>query len=374
MAEGVYGIIDTTNVSRAVVETVQPEARSVLEAFDLKGKAVFGESGGPLLHKASGFGIVVAGKGRYAGDVAVVCRGTDTARDWLTNFNAGLDKGPAGLPVHTGFSRTYGTMVTGVDQAFKQLRHPNPTNIHVVGHSLGGALASLFAMKFAQEGRGNVHLYTFGAPRAGTGFFTDALNAALDPAQVKRVHALADVVPMVPIFPFAHHMGGLRTDRGGQLISVSAHNMRTNYRPAVWQKDWGTLAATASNLDDLKSVDYWVNLAADSSASPWSAATFHAIGMGLKGILRVINVTLGTGVTGAATVLDRIVLALVQGITFIGEQISFWTRKLIEGIGHFLGRALSAGQDITTAFLRYVLGLMLASIGTVVSRALDRLQ
>lgn len=383
LADAVYGIRETANVREGVARRLgavdhargqhgpqEPGVATTLEAFDLSGRAIFGESGGPMLHKASGFGMVVPGKGRYAGDVAVVCRGTATKRDWLTNLNTGLDTGPAGLPVHTGFARTYGTMATNVDAAFRKL--DNPTNIHVVGHSLGGALAALFAMKFASEGRGNVHLYTFGAPRAGTGFFTEALNAALEPAQCRRVYALADVVPMVPIFPFAHAMGGLRTGRGGQLISISSHFME-NYRPAVWQQDWATLTAAAADMDDLKSVDHWVSLAADNASTPWGAATLHAIGMGLKGILKIIDVTLGAVVTGVATVLDRIVMTLMHGIRFIGEQISFWTRKLIEGIGHFLGRALDAGQDLTTAFLRYVLGLLLSSLATVVSRALDRL-
>lgn len=341
----------------------------LLDGFDLSGSAIAGESGPPLLSKATGFGMIVEGKGRYAGDIAVVCRGTASWRDWLTDFNASLMSGPAGLPVHTGFGRTYNTMRDGVNSG---LRGKNPTNIHVVGHSLGGALASLFAMQFADEKRANVHLYTFGAPRPGTGMFSSALNAGVGGAQIKRVFARADVVPMVPLWPFEHPDAGLRTERGGSIIAVSSHFM-SNYMPAVFQKDWGALSTESANSFDVKSIDDWLDIAGAQMGGGWSSTALWALGKALKGILAIIKGTVGFAIIGAATVIDTIVMALHRGITFIGEQISYWTRKLIEGIMAFMGRAATTVQDMSRAFLRYVIELFFRSLASIASRAIDGL-
>jgi hypothetical protein len=67
----------------------------------------------------TGFGMVVPGKGKHSGDIAVVCRGTAINQDWLSNFNAAVSVGPGGLPVHTGFCRVYNSMVEGIENALR---------------------------------------------------------------------------------------------------------------------------------------------------------------------------------------------------------------------------------------------------------------
>ena len=63
-----------------------------------------GRSGNMVWHSRSGSGYIAAGEGIFAGDVLIATRGTLTAADWFSNANIGLQYGPAGLPVHAGFS------------------------------------------------------------------------------------------------------------------------------------------------------------------------------------------------------------------------------------------------------------------------------
>ncbi len=73
-------------------------------------------------------------------------------------------------------------------------------NIHCVGHSLGGALATLAAnwLKSFPEVNAKVHLYTFGAPRVGGKSFSMNATQRLD--SIFRCVNGADPVPKVPVY------------------------------------------------------------------------------------------------------------------------------------------------------------------------------
>ncbi|MEL6206191.1 MAG: lipase family protein [Pseudomonadota bacterium] len=380
LADGVYGVREVSNISQAVAERLgsvtpgveagpQPMGVSELfDAFEVQGTAVTGVSGAPMLTKSTGFGMVLKGKGRFKGDLAVVCRGTATWRDWLTDFNAGLAPGPGNYPVHTGFARTYNRMRPGMNDGIRKLS-PNPTNIHVVGHSLGGALATLFAGQFVLEKRANVHLYTFGSPRAGTMPFTSMLEEGLTGGRMKRVYALADVVPMVPIFPFSHTAGGLRTNRGGQFLSINSHLM-TNYMPAVFGRSWSALSVEDRGMMDFKSIDSWLDYAIDFDGRPFSSTMLWALGKALKGILAIIKAALGTALTATITIIDGIAMALAKGVRFLGDQISSMVRRLVQGVMRFMNRAWHTVGDITERFLRYMLELLFDSMAQIARGAM----
>lgn len=379
LADAVYGIREIGDVRRGTAErlgTVAPGiagpmpmgAVETFDCFDLSGSAVAGQSGMGMLSSKTGFGMVVPGKGKHAGDVAVVCRGTAIGQDWLSNLNAALAIGPGGLPVHAGFCRVFNSMKDDIDAA---LRGRNPTSIHVVGHSLGGAIANLFAMRFALQKRANVCLYTFGAPRPGTSPFVARMQSEVPFGNIKRVYAMSDVVPMVPIWPFFHapeNPGGLRVERGGQLLSISAHFM-SNYKPAVFLREWDQLTSDSAGIDDKKSIDYWVDKA--SAAVPLSAPGLWALSKAMKGILYLIERALGAVVTSGLTLLDTVAQVIHKGITVIGDVVTSAVRRLISGISHFLGRVMEVAGDITLGFLRYVLGLLFNVIAGFARRAIE---
>ena len=67
----------------------------------------------------------------------------------------------------TGYVSVADTVRSGVKSLLNQLNKPN-YQIHFVGHSLGGSVASLAAMDvslYMPEIAGRIRLYTYGQPR-----------------------------------------------------------------------------------------------------------------------------------------------------------------------------------------------------------------
>ena len=132
------------------------------------------------------------------GDV-VAFAGTDSVRNVLTDINI-ADVHPDWMPgrarVHLGFSRAYDTVRDQVLEA-------NPTT--VVGHSLGGALATLAALDLFLTNGTRATVITFGSPQVGDELFVDAFNDAVA-ASARVVHPL-DPVPKALTSQFAHVKG-----------------------------------------------------------------------------------------------------------------------------------------------------------------------
>ncbi|MGO3786719.1 MAG: lipase family protein [Pseudoalteromonas prydzensis] len=200
-----------------------------LEArFTFNSSAVQGISGSILeriFRHHTPFGCIAKGKtGAFKDHYVLALRGTAKMRDCITDLHCGVATGPNNQSVHAGFNQTFNSLKSQLEQYFSQ----NPTApVHVVGHSLGGALANLAANWLKQRFKVPVKLYTFGAPRVGLLSFASHTEHALQ-GVYRCVHA-GDPVPMVPVWPFVH-----TTDEyilnSAPSISPGAHSM-TNPTP-----------------------------------------------------------------------------------------------------------------------------------------------
>ena len=110
-------------------------------------------------------------------------------------------------------------MGAGLAAEVARLRQAHPcAKIELSGHSLGGALATLFAGTLL-GGQNCVGLYTFGAPRSGNAPYADCFGDALDAsccAGGARVIHNDDPVPGVPpsVWPWDYeHVEGIPTVR-----------------------------------------------------------------------------------------------------------------------------------------------------------------
>jgi len=131
---------------------------------------------------------------RFGTRGAVVCfRGSESRRDWLTNFRIYRRRTPLGA-VHRGFWAAWTSVRTRV---LAELVRLDPTQVFVCGHSLGGAIATIAAVDISGALPGpRVECVTFGAPRPGG----RALARAARESRVafhRYVHP-ADPVPRVP--------------------------------------------------------------------------------------------------------------------------------------------------------------------------------
>jgi len=366
LADGVYGIRDNDNVARGIA------ARGVGGLSDIfnieQGIIAKGVSGTGAFNKESGFALILQGKGSRQGELAVVTRGTATGHDWLSNINVITNRGPSGYPVHAGFQQVFKSIEESISTA---LKGKNPSRIHCVGHSLGGAVSNLVAFKLSEEGHG-VSLYTFGAPRVGMQGMTQHLVAQLGEENIYRVYNPADVVPMIPVYPFMHAPSirdGLCVKTGGDLFSLNAHYMSA-YSPAVEQKNWKSLGVSSSTMQINASVDQWINKAENYVKIPGSSMAMWALGHALKGLLDLARTVGAISYVVGATVADQIASMLVKAATLskaIGEQILHWMSLVLR----YTGKAVNISKNITQTFLRWVLDLLLMPLFFLARRAID---
>lgn len=332
-------------------------------------------SGAGFMSKETGFGYIAQGTGVFAGEVLIATRGTAMGLDWLSNLNIGLQAGPGGLPVHAGFNEVWKTYAAPIREF---LRNKNPSRIHCVGHSLGGALANLNADMMTAAAAADVALYTFGAPRAGGSFFARSMGRRV--GEIHRMTNMADPVPMIPLFPFSHtpvDRGALMCGTGG-LVGVAHHVMTTGYAPFIDNDlSWKALVDMGSGpvRNDVKS---WLEHAAEGKGSMLmgSASLLTMIGRALVWVLQktagMLANAVSLGVTISATVLDQVAYLLSTGAR-LSIEVAGYIKTIIGAIFRFLGRTLSAGTDITMAFLRWVLDLLFTAVANAARAALGRL-
>ena len=150
--------------------------------------------------------------------LVVAFRGTDQARDWLTNV-AFWQRGPWGPEwgqVHAGFLTAVDILWPALTRAIDELdggRQP----VWFTGHSLGGAMALLAAVKLLNERPDAAigGICTFGQPMVGNDRFAARLDQKL-PGRFVRFETAKDDIPRQP--PRGTHCGALLYfDRNGGL-------------------------------------------------------------------------------------------------------------------------------------------------------------
>lgn len=334
-----------------------------------------GSSGPLLLSKKSGFGYVAKGIGQRQGEALIVLRGTVTARDWWTDANIGLQSGPGGFLVHAGFNDTYKSFHKDLSSGLKGFfKMKNPSHVHCVGHSLGGALATLVADYLSSEGIGAVSLYTYGCPRVGLSPFSKNLTRKIGADNIFRVYHGADPVSMIPIFPYFHIPDG---DPGFQLdwpgsVAVSAHYME-NYIRSLGDTSWGSLKSASASKDLLQNqnIKDWLRSASKDGFLMFSAKVLWMITKALGWILKkVATMAIGSVLTASVTILDRLAWLLYQG-ALACKEIAESLASLLKIILRFLGRVVSDVANLSMVFIRWVLDLLLGFVRNVAGRAVQ---
>jgi len=197
-------------------------------------------------------------------DVVVVFRGSDDPNDWFANFQAVRDPGPLQqTKAHEGFQDALFPSVIRVTNQIDTMRD-RQQRIWVTGHSLGGALCSLYAAMMFEAGYTVYGIYTFASPRPGD----DALATALDQLMKgkgsgphHRVMNENDIVPHVPPEPFFSHSGKrmilrksteITTKRGWRAVKQNVFNRLMDLTGRPWEiKDNHTLRGPDGYLQRL---------------------------------------------------------------------------------------------------------------------------
>ena len=153
--------------------------------------------------------VVIAFRGTMPPDQADPTRAIAAAEDWLNdddlflttvNYSAGR--------VHTGFARSLDNLWNPLSGAI-QSANRNGGKIYVTGHSKGGALAALAALRLISQNVSPASVITFGAPRTGDENFAAAYSNLM-PNHWRFEHR-NDIVPHLPprpaVFQFLKLLG-----------------------------------------------------------------------------------------------------------------------------------------------------------------------
>lgn len=209
-------------------------------------------------------------------EVIVTFRGTEHMNDFIGDANAPMmpnDYGQGHL--HSGFKNRFMDLRANVDQVirdhYRGQRDVNLSNLDykVAGHSLGGALATIYVDYLMNKGGvspDRILLTTYGSPRVGDGIFADDFNKKMG-ANALRVFAGGDPVPGVgPKEAGYTHVGTAYATKTGEYL-FNAHYMETSYIRSLSQLTQQKLYTSKAYRDEVGYVRYAANRVASGFAS-----------------------------------------------------------------------------------------------------------
>ncbi len=322
----------------------------------------------------TGFGVIAKGKkgSDFENDAILVCRGTASLYDWLTDFNTGLQTSRTGHAVHAGFNRTF-------NEFYPMLRDfitvNKPATLHCVGHSLGGALATM-ATGLAVKMKTKSALYTFGAPRVGLIDFASKLSLShyVGTDNIHRVFHGGDPVSMVSIWPFVHAPQPGGECHIGKVFEFNPlQHLSGNYETSLAGKtSWNALRKPQPSWDS--QIRDWVNSGDELTHFGFNyqnlCLIMRAIQVGIKDCLHIPFASLNQTVVTGTTYLDQISFFLEQASKVSTTSDSF-VKGILLRIAKMTGLAMALPQKITHHVVRTVLNHLVYVIGRSVKFALQ---
>ncbi|WP_062268617.1 lipase family protein [Endozoicomonas arenosclerae] len=335
IANAVYALAEKPTIEDAITDM------NVLFNGSLtfhKSNLLKGKTGGPGFIKVrTAFGFVLEGKKQLEGHTFVVFRGTKYLADWLSNANVTVGLSNTGRSVHQGFMKAFQSMLPQLREFTGQLS--NGSQVHCIGHSLGGALATIAAEWLSVEKGIRPKLYTFGSPRVGLEDFASGTTKRLGSENVFRAWHKTDIVPCIPIWPFEHtpHAGkDYFLPSPGFFPGAEWHSMDLYIR-SVGKKSWKVIYALREPQPADSDIRRWL---ADKTivtntlpAIKWlQHALAYVVGKCLSAIgsgYQMLKLT-------TSTLMDTLAWILSRGVDMT-EKLSGWVVHLMRKIAEFLG-------------------------------------
>ena len=337
------------------------------------------EVGSRLINTLDGFGICAVGGKGYENDLFLIFRGSTKANyfaDWVNNCRVGVEYSSTGLPVHLGFNHISTSMLPKIKAFINQ--HPKITGtVHCIGHSLGGAVATLIADWISSNKPNAVKLYTFGAPRPGLWPFAKRFTNKVGARNIHRVFHATDPVPMIPIFPFLHApLPGMGHYVGANstVVSFAAHDIGL-YADSVKKLTWLELERRIPSHNVEHAIEAWLKSSMAISAS--TPRVWEWINSALIYVLKKIGVVTATILQGTfvgiVTLADKIAWVLREGVN-LAKDTGTWVFRLIRKIMQALGMAIvKTTAELTRALLQRVLLQLIHRINAEAQRAIRQI-
>ncbi|MGP8306368.1 lipase family protein [Vibrio sp. YIC-376] len=331
-----------------------------------------GTTGGYFFRPETGFALLGKGKSqRYKQDLVLAFRGTVGLADAITDLTCSGKGTDTGEMVHTGFQTTFYSMRKGLTNFLRENPISANGTIHCVGHSLGGALATLVANWIAASPKfkGRVNLYTFGSPRVGLKSFS--INSSSRISKHFRCVNGADPVTKAPVWPFYHvpYDGSEYILNRAQGMLPKLHFM-SEYASYTKSATWDSLGfQKASNVFKRVILNYNNRLQANSSPD-WADKISAAI---LTLLVDGGCATLVFGAQNVGSAISTIYDAIARSMTKIAEISGEFAERVKGLLGHmlvFAGKGANVAIKFTFSFIRWVFDLVLRKLNLAVKAAL----
>lgn len=240
-------------------------------------------------------GLLIVGKNQLKGHAFIVFRGTDLLIDWGTNLDIATKSMGRGQ-VHTGFYKALVSMQDQIRPFVAEAQKQGVIHFHCIGHSLGGAIATLCADWLKTAFKITPYVYTFGAARPGLGNFAKKFSLNFSQDRIFRVYHTGDIVPYIAPWPFAHAPDSKKSGRivaGGNIPNVEWHSM-TKYIDSVKGKSWDVLITPTERSFSAMEIERWLLSDKDSTGNTMSLTFIEKISAAIKHLMvNVLKVALG---------------------------------------------------------------------------------
>lgn len=374
LADDIYALTKLQNIEQAV-KYLKNEYGDVLTVADQNMLA--GKTGGPGFIKVrTAFGFMLVGHGKLEGHAVILFRGTQYLADWLTNFNIGVSRSALAQPVHDGFNQSFKSMLPQIQRFMNTITKSKIQTIHCIGHSLGGALATLCGEWISASYGIKPYIYTFGSPRVGLMTFASCCTKDIGADRIFRAYHKTDIVPCIPTWPYFH------TPNSGVdyflpspgIIPMAEYHGMNHYINSVDNKSWEVLAGLREHQKDDNSIAKWLK---EDSPFGLTITSLEWLNQALLFVLRKCTDAFAFGISKAFsstfTLLDQLAYILESGVN-LAEKVSSWVmylmRKIMIVLG--LGKAVKAA-DLTKEFIRRLLFNLQERVNQYVQVALGKM-
>jgi triacylglycerol lipase len=325
----------------------------------------------------TGFGYVLQLKQGDRRHAVIATRGTRPELpgipDLLTDARGAMTGfGDYGL-VHKGFKRTFESIAPQLTASERVIMDADV--VHCVGHSLGGAVATLVAAHYRQRGK-LVKLYTFGSPRVGAFGTYTAMHGAVGQPNILRVAHDLDPISLIGPFPYIHVNPAPGDDNNmtipsptGQLFSTANHDMNRYIRSVGGiNATWEAARGLAGRVDhDNAVLARWL-LHEDNDPGWVQVASAKTLSLLFKLFAHVLR-TASTSVIIGLSALDMLVEMLLSGLykaAALGAQVY----TMLRHAATWAGITMAAGAEFTAQILRRIVGAMLSRLQQIATLSL----
>ena len=348
----------------------------------VKGKFEFRENshfsartGLTIISKETGFGAIGHGIGSYKNDLVIITRGTKIGHDLLTDadFGFSLKNSSANKAVHAGFNKTFHSMLPEIGKAIK---NSQAKRIHCIGHSLGGALATLIAEWVVTETRSKANIYTFGSPRVGLAPFAQNLNAHKKIEHIFRAVNSGDPIALVPLWPFVH-----APDNGieyrissGNFLWMSHHYM-ASYTDIIGNtSSWEQIKRTTSFIPE-STCEQMLNTPNGQNIS-FCSRSLEKITATLLYLLKKTGLVAGIGLQSGFGLGFTMYDAIAWNLSNLAGQSPEMKIQVTNFLSHmmtFLRLPVTGTITLTVQAIRAIFSRMIAVLNYLVRNTLGRL-